>query len=77
MASSNHEIHKQAVLKQDLKCIPIHVPEDARRTGTASAEIITEVVAYLHRDGILVLEDIIDASHLDALESQLAPEAAE
>ncbi|KXS94490.1 hypothetical protein AC578_4513 [Pseudocercospora eumusae] len=56
----------------------IHIP-DAIRTGQTptTAEIIAEAVTYLHRDGILILENAVAQEHLQTLESMLIPEALE
>ena len=55
----------------------IHVPESVRLAGQATPELIAESVAFLHKDGIIVLENAIDPAHLDTLNSVLAPEALE
>lgn len=48
-----------------------------RDRGTATPGIIAEAVTYLHRDGIIVLDNAIDPAHLDALNDLLGPEAEE
>ena len=55
----------------------VRIPEHVRFSGIATSEIIAEAVSYLHRDGVIVLENAIDPSHLDALEDLLGPEAEE
>ncbi|KAK5168116.1 uncharacterized protein LTR77_006684 [Saxophila tyrrhenica] len=55
----------------------VQIAEDARQSGEASPEVIGEALTYLHRDGIIVLENAIDPAHLDALYSLLGPEAEE
>ncbi|KIW82382.1 hypothetical protein Z517_05409 [Fonsecaea pedrosoi CBS 271.37] len=55
----------------------IHIPEDVRRSGTATLDLIGEGVAFLHKDGIVVLDNAIDPEHLDALNAKLSPEALE
>lgn len=55
----------------------IHVSDDIRISGDASPELIAEAVSYLHRDGILVLENAVDAGHLDTLQALLGPETLE
>ena len=55
----------------------IKISDQVRESGIASSELIAEAVTYLHRDGIIVLENAIDPSHIDALESLLGPEAEE
>jgi ectoine hydroxylase-related dioxygenase (phytanoyl-CoA dioxygenase family) len=53
----------------------INIPEDVRRSGKATPEIIAEGVAFLHKDGIIVLDNAIDIDHVDALNAKLTPEA--
>lgn len=55
----------------------IHIADSARDSETASPEVIAEAVTYLHRHGIVVLENVIDPSHIDALHARLGPEAEE
>lgn len=55
----------------------VQIPNAIRATGVVTAEIIAEAVTYLHRDGIIVLENAIDTAHLDTLSSLLEPEALE
>ena len=55
----------------------IHIPEGIRKSEKATNEIIAEAVTFLHRDGIIVLENAIDTSHLDTLNSLLSKEAIE
>jgi len=56
-----------------------HVPlsDHDRASGIASPEVIAEAVTFLHRDGIVVLDNAIETSHLDALNDLLGPEAEE
>lgn len=54
----------------------IDIPESVRRSGIPTPEIIAEGVTYFHRDGIIILNNAIETSHLDALNQSLAPEAA-
>lgn len=60
---------------QELHAIPIS--DETLRSGVASPELIAEAVSYLHRDGIVVLENAIEKSHLETLEEMLIPEAEE
>lgn len=53
----------------------IDLTDEVRSSGVATPEIIAEAVTYLHRDGIVVLDNAIDTTHLDALHDVLAPEA--
>ncbi|KAK4540416.1 hypothetical protein LTR36_009273 [Oleoguttula mirabilis] len=55
----------------------LQIPEEVRLSGLATPEIVAAAVTYLHRDGILILENAIDPSHLDSLEEVLGPEAEE
>ncbi|KAK1810107.1 hypothetical protein LTR12_015531 [Friedmanniomyces endolithicus] len=55
----------------------IHIPNEMRDHGEVSDEVIAEAIAYLHRDGILILANAISPSHLDDLEAVLGPEAEE
>ena len=55
----------------------IHIPESTRQSGIATQDIIAEGAAFLHRDGIIVLENAIDTQNLDTLNSILSPEALE
>ena len=76
MSPSRSKLNNGTVLhNQTVHAIP--VPEAARVSGKVSPEFIAEAVTYLHRDGIIVLEDAIDESHLETLESMLGPEAEE
>ncbi|KAK0251749.1 hypothetical protein LTS09_013209 [Friedmanniomyces endolithicus] len=67
---SDHSRYNQVVHE-------IHIPNEMREHGEVSDEVIAEVIAYLHRDGILVLANAISPSHLDDLEAVLGPEAEE
>jgi ectoine hydroxylase-related dioxygenase (phytanoyl-CoA dioxygenase family) len=55
----------------------VHVPEDVRKSGKATLELVAEGAAFLHKDGIVVLDNAIDTVHVDALNAKLAPEALE
>ncbi|ETN46582.1 uncharacterized protein HMPREF1541_00767 [Cyphellophora europaea CBS 101466] len=55
----------------------IYIPEDVRKSGVATPEIIAEGAAFLHKDGIIVLDNAIDVAHVDALNAKLTPEALE
>lgn len=67
--ANGHRLHNQEVRK-------IHI-QDSDRQSAATPEIIAEAVTYLHRDGIVVLENAVDPAHIDALEARLGPEADE
>jgi len=53
----------------------IKIPNEMRESGNVTDEVVAEAITYLHRDGILILENAIDPSHLDDLEAMLGPEA--
>ena len=53
------------------------IPEDVRRSGKATSELIAEAVAFLHKDGIVILENAIDTAHIDILNNMLSKEALE
>lgn len=55
----------------------VKLSDSVRNSGVASSELIAEALTYLHRDGIIVLANAIDPSHIDALEALLGPEAEE
>ncbi|KAE9367270.1 hypothetical protein N431DRAFT_429936 [Stipitochalara longipes BDJ] len=55
----------------------IHIPESIRQTGIATNEMIAEAISFLHYDGIVILENAIDTSHLDNLNAILSKEAFE
>ncbi|KAK3074875.1 hypothetical protein LTR53_002329 [Teratosphaeriaceae sp. CCFEE 6253] len=67
-ATSGNRLHK-------LEVHTINISTACRDTGTVTNEVIGEAIAFLHRDGILILENAIDPSHLDDLEAMLGPEA--
>lgn len=53
----------------------ISLPDSARKSGVLSPELMAEALAFLHRDGIIILANAIDTDHLDALQTILGPEA--
>lgn len=55
----------------------VTIPDGIRRSGLVTPELVAEASTYLHRDGILILENAINPSHLEALEQVLGPEAEE
>ena len=63
------------VYDQDIHAIEI--PEDVRRSGKPTSDIIAEGVSFLHKDGIIILNNAIDVAHVDALNAKLSPEALE
>lgn len=67
--------HSSDLYNQEVRTIQI--PESSRVSGEATPELVAEAVTYLHRDGIIVLENAVDVAHLDALDALLSPEALE
>lgn len=56
----------------------VQLPDAARLPSKPTdPETIAEAVTYLHRDGIVVLENAVDVEHIDALAALLGPEALE
>ena len=55
----------------------VHIPEHVRQSSKATNEIIAESAMFLHKDGIIILENAIDTAHLDTLNDILSPEALE
>ena len=55
----------------------IRISEGVRKSGRATPDIVAEGAVFLHKDGIIVLENAIDTTHLDTLNAKLAPEALE
>jgi len=55
----------------------IYIPEEVRKAGIPSLELIAEGASFLHKDGIIVLDNAIDVSHIDTLNAKLSPEALE
>ena len=63
--------------RYDQKVHTVVIPEDVRKSGEATSEIIAEAVAFLHQDGIVILENAIDTAHIDILNKMLSKEALE
>lgn len=55
----------------------IHIPESIRKAGTPTNDIIAEAISFLHHDGIIILGNAIETSHLDTLNAILSKEALE
>jgi hypothetical protein len=55
----------------------IQISEPLRLSGKPTLDLIAEGAAFLHRDGIIVLENAINPSHLDTLNLKLSAEALE
>ena len=69
-ASNGTTLHNQEIHK-------LHIPDETQSSGIATPEIIAEALTYLHQDGVIVLENAINPSHLDDLDAMLGPEAEE
>lgn len=55
----------------------VRVSDAVRQSGRPNLEFVAEAVSFFHKDGIVVLENVIDTAHLDHLNSILSPEALE
>ena len=55
----------------------VSISESTRQEGVATPELIAEAVAFLHKDGIVMLENAIDKTHLDAINAVMCAEALE
>jgi hypothetical protein len=53
----------------------IPLADFARESGRLTPETMAEALTFLHRDGIIILDNAIDTDHLDALQAILGPEA--
>lgn len=55
----------------------ISVSDAQRKLAQPSHDFIAEAVSFLHKDGIVVLKNVVDTDHIDHLNSVLTPEALE
>jgi ectoine hydroxylase-related dioxygenase (phytanoyl-CoA dioxygenase family) len=55
----------------------VSIPESARLSGVATPDLIAEGAAFLHKDGIIILDNAIDKAHVDAINDILSKEAYE
>lgn len=55
----------------------VSIPESTRLSGGTTPELIAEAAAFLHKDGIIILENAIDKAHIDTLNNKLSTEALE
>lgn len=55
----------------------IHISDRTRQARFTTPDTIAEALTFLHRDGVLVLENVIETEHLDRLRQLLQPEAEE
>ncbi|KAK5094470.1 hypothetical protein LTR70_004094 [Exophiala xenobiotica] len=62
---------------QDQEIHTIKTSDAVRQAARPSLEYIAEAVSFLHKDGIIILENVIDTAHIDHLNSILTPEALE
>ncbi|KAK5956058.1 hypothetical protein OHC33_002631 [Knufia fluminis] len=53
----------------------VKISEASRQGGRPNLEFVAEATSFLHKDGIVILEDVIDTAHIDHLNSILTPEA--
>lgn len=67
----------QEPLRLDQIVHTVRVPDAVRRAERPSLEFVAEAVSFFHKDGIVILENVIDTTHLDHLNSILTPEALE
>lgn len=55
----------------------IRISDSQRQEARPGPEFVAEAVSFLHKDGIIVLENVVDTAHIDHLNSILTPEALE
>ncbi|KAH8888056.1 hypothetical protein GQ53DRAFT_604116, partial [Thozetella sp. PMI_491] len=55
----------------------VRLSDEERKSGIISEENIGIAVSAMHRDGLVVLENAVDANHVDKLNGILSNEAAE
>ncbi|KAK5739820.1 hypothetical protein LTR17_005106 [Elasticomyces elasticus] len=53
----------------------VKISEDERISGNMAIEHIAEAVVALHRDGFVVLENVVDQEHCDVLDKLMCEEA--
>jgi hypothetical protein len=61
--------------KHDQKIHTVSITEADREFGRVSLDVIAEAVAFLHKDGAVVLENVIEFAHLDTLNEVMCREA--
>lgn len=52
----------------------IYCDQDERRRGIYKPETLGKVLSALHQDGLVLLKDIIDTAHVDAINNQMCAE---
>jgi hypothetical protein len=62
---------------QDQIVHTVPIPESVRLSGKPTFDIIAEGASFLHKDGIIILDNAIDTAHIDTLNDKLSPEALE
>lgn len=55
----------------------VSITDAQRQFNRPSHEFVAEAVSFLHKDGIVVLKNVVDTDHIDHLNSILTPEALE
>ena len=55
----------------------VRVTDEQRERSQLDQDFIAEAVSFLHKDGIVILENVVDTSHIDHLNNILTPEALE
>jgi hypothetical protein len=55
--------------------ITVKISNDERQTGRMTEEHVAEAVIALHRDGFVVLENVVDPEHCDVLDKLMCEEA--
>lgn len=55
----------------------IKVSDAEKQAGKPSLDFVAEAASFLHKDGIIILDNVIDKAHVDHLNSILSPEALE
>lgn len=55
----------------------VKVSDEVRQIERPSLDFIAEAVSFLHKDGIVILENVVNTEHIDHLNSILTQEAEE
>ena len=53
----------------------VQISNDERESGRMAEEHVAEAVIALHRDGFVVLENVVDPEHCEELDSLMCEEA--
>ncbi|KAF3908363.1 hypothetical protein AA313_de0209540 [Arthrobotrys entomopaga] len=53
----------------------IVIPDAVREKGICPPTILAEALKHLHHSGVVVLENVVDVTHLDTINSVMSPEA--